>query len=74
MFVTSSGISISRALPSDLDACALLISDFEHQSFDEWRTRFAQDLVNPARQFLVATVDDVVVAYGHRIPKFLKRL
>ena len=56
---------IRRAAPSDLDACALLISDHTSGEFEDWRSRFEKDLANPQRHFLVATIDDVVVAYGH---------
>lgn len=54
-----------KATPSDLDACALLISNHESGEFEDWRSRFEQDLANPQRHFLVATIDDLVVAYGH---------
>lgn len=56
---------IRKATPSDLDACALLISNHVSGEFEEWRSRFEQDLANPRRLFLVATIDDSVVAYGH---------
>jgi ribosomal protein S18 acetylase RimI-like enzyme len=60
-----SGAVIRKATPSDVDACALLISSHESGPFEDWRSRFEQDLANPRRHFLVATIDDVVVAYGH---------
>lgn len=59
------GAVIRKAMASDLNACALLISNHESGVVEDWRSRFEQDLANPRRLFLVATVDDSVVAYGH---------
>ena len=64
-FVKMGETLIRNASPSDLDACALLISNHESGVFEDWRSRFELDLVNPQRQFLVATIDDLVIAYGH---------
>jgi ribosomal protein S18 acetylase RimI-like enzyme len=64
-FVKTSATVIRNATPSDLDACALLISNHVSGESEEWRSRFEQDLANPRRLFLVATIDDSVVAYGH---------
>lgn len=53
------------AEPSDLTACAVLISNHESGVIEDWRSQFEIDLANPRRLFLVATVDDSVVGYGH---------
>jgi ribosomal protein S18 acetylase RimI-like enzyme len=58
-------ILIRRATTSDLTECALLISNHESGVFEDWRSRFEQDLANPLRLFLVATIDDSVAGYGH---------
>lgn len=64
-FVTTNETVIRRATPSDVNACAILISNYESGVLEDWRSRFEQDLANPRRLFLVATIDDVVVAFGH---------
>ncbi|HUV57410.1 MAG TPA: GNAT family N-acetyltransferase [Acidimicrobiales bacterium] len=56
---------IRSATISDLDACALLICNHASGELEHWRSRFELDLANPRRLFLVATIDDLVVAYGH---------
>jgi ribosomal protein S18 acetylase RimI-like enzyme len=58
-------IVIRRATTSDLTECAQLISNDESGVFEDWRSRFEQDLADPQRLFLVATVDDSVAGYGH---------
>ena len=58
-------IVIRSAEPQDLVACAVLISNHESGTLDDWRSRFEGDLANPRRLFLVATLDDFVVGYGH---------
>ncbi|HEY5437344.1 MAG TPA: GNAT family N-acetyltransferase [Acidimicrobiales bacterium] len=63
--MTTGEIVIRVAEPSDSTACALLISDHESGAFEDWRSRFEIDLANPRRLFLVATVDDSVLGYGH---------
>jgi ribosomal protein S18 acetylase RimI-like enzyme len=63
--VTTGEIVIRNATSTDITACAFLISNHLHGDLGEWKLRFEQDLANPQRQFLVATVDGEVVGYGH---------
>ena len=63
--MTTGEIVIRKATSNDMVACALLISDHVSGDLEEWQSQFEQDLANPQRLFLVATVDDSVVGYGH---------
>jgi ribosomal protein S18 acetylase RimI-like enzyme len=63
--VTTGEIVIRNAQPFDLTACALLISNHESGNLEDWRSRFEEDLANPQRLFLVASIDDSILGYGH---------
>jgi ribosomal protein S18 acetylase RimI-like enzyme len=69
MFVTTGEIVIRKANSIDLTSCAHLISSHVSGNLDDWQSRFEQDLANPRRHFLVATIDDAVVGYGHTLFK-----
>ena len=64
-FVTKADIVIRKATLADLPASARLISGHESGDIEDWQSRFEQDLANPQRLFLVATIDNVLVGYGH---------
>jgi ribosomal protein S18 acetylase RimI-like enzyme len=63
--VATREIVIRKATLTDITACALLISNHVSGNLEDWQSRFEQDLANPRRHFLVATVDDSVEGYGH---------
>jgi len=63
--VTTGEIVIRGAELSDLTASAQLISNHESGTLKDWQSRFEKDLADPRRLFLVATVDDYVIGYGH---------
>ena len=64
-YVATGEIVIRGAELSDLTASALLISNHESGALEDWQSRFERDLADPKRLFLVATVDDSVMGYGH---------
>ena len=63
--VAASAIVIRKAKSNDITACASLISSHVSGDLEEWQSKFEQDLANPQRLFLDATVNDLVVGYGH---------
>jgi ribosomal protein S18 acetylase RimI-like enzyme len=63
--VATGEIVIRNAEPFDLTACALLISNHESGDLEDWQSRFEKDLANPQRLFLVASVNDSILGYGH---------
>lgn len=65
------GISVRAATNADLDGCARLIANESGGPQSEWRERFAAVLSDPNRRFLVALLEDVLVAYGQA--RFLSR-
>lgn len=57
-------LSVRDATAEDLPATASIIATDAGGTVDEWHTRFAEVLADPARLFLVAEVDGVVVGFG----------
>lgn len=64
--IVAAGESVIRkATLNDITACAHLISDHVSGNLEAWQSQFEQDIANPQRLFLVATVNHSVVGYGH---------
>ncbi|WP_416957608.1 GNAT family N-acetyltransferase [Nocardioides sp. T5] len=57
-------LSVRDATADDLPATASIIATHAGGTVDEWHTRFAEVLADPARLFIVAEADGAVVGFG----------
>ena len=57
-------VSVRDATADDLPATASIIASDAGGTVDEWHTRFAEVLADPARLFIVAEADGAVVGFG----------
>ena len=60
-------VHVRDADTEDLAACAQLNAERHSDLVELWYERFENDLHNPLRRFLVATINDRVIGYGHTV-------
>jgi ribosomal protein S18 acetylase RimI-like enzyme len=65
--VSTKDFSVRAANDSDIDQCARLRANVDSGDVELWHERFASDLHNPTRRFLVADIGGTVVGYGHTV-------
>lgn len=63
--MTKSGLVIREAATTDVRECAELIAAEGSDDVEQWLQRFSEMLQDPDRRFLIAVVDETVVAFGH---------